>query len=61
MPDYKKMYSKLFDAMADAITILQEAQRETEEIYIREDGKQGFHVKADVPPYGGNKQSGPPK
>lgn len=34
MPDYKKMYCKLFGAVTKAITILQEAQQETEEIYI---------------------------
>ena len=34
MPDYKKMYCKLFGAVKKAITILQEAQQETEEIYI---------------------------
>ena len=34
MPDYKKMYFKLFNSVTDAIEILQKAQIETEEIYI---------------------------
>lgn len=35
MPDYKEMYAKLFRAQTKAITILQEAQQLTEEIYIQ--------------------------
>ena len=38
MPDYKTMYAKLFNAITDATEILQQAQRETEEMYI-ESGK----------------------
>lgn len=34
MPDYKTMYLKLFNAITDAVEILQDAQRKTEEIYI---------------------------
>lgn len=34
MADYPKMYTTLFQAVTRAITILQEAQQETEEIYI---------------------------
>ena len=34
MPDYKKMYYKLFNAMTDAIEIMKQAQIEAEEIYI---------------------------
>ena len=34
MPDYAKMYKKLFNAQTDAIDILQKAQQQTEEIYI---------------------------
>ncbi|MDO5479568.1 MAG: hypothetical protein Q4G23_10450 [Clostridia bacterium] len=34
MPDYKKMYTKLFNSVTDAIEILKQAQIETEEIYI---------------------------
>ena len=37
MPDYKKMYTALFNAMTDAIEKLQKAQIETEEIYISGD------------------------
>lgn len=34
MPDYKEMYVKLFQSQTKAISILQEAQKETEGIYI---------------------------
>ena len=34
MSDYKKMYHKLFNATTNAITILQEAQKDAEEIYL---------------------------
>ncbi len=34
MPDYKKMYFMLFNAQTDAIGILRQAQRMTEELYI---------------------------
>lgn len=34
MPDYEKMYHNLFNAMTNAITLLQEAQKDTEEVYI---------------------------
>lgn len=34
MPDYKEMYQTLFRSMTKAITILQEAQQQTEETYI---------------------------
>jgi hypothetical protein len=34
VPDYAKMYHKLFNAMTDAIEVLQQAQRETEEMYV---------------------------
>lgn len=34
MPDYEAMYLKLFNAMSDAISILQQAQQEVEEIYV---------------------------
>ena len=33
MPDYAKMYRRLFNSQTDAITILQKAQKETEEMY----------------------------
>lgn len=35
MPDYKKMYFTLYNAQTDAIAILQQAQRMTEEMYMR--------------------------
>ena len=34
MPDYKAMYLNLFNSVTDAIEILCEAQRKTEETYI---------------------------
>jgi hypothetical protein len=34
MPDYVKMYYKLFNSQTDAINLLQKAQSETEEMYI---------------------------
>ena len=34
MPDYKAMYLSLFNAVTDAIEILCEAQKKTEEMYI---------------------------
>lgn len=39
MPDYKEMYLKLFNSITNAIEILQQAQIETEEIYISSDDK----------------------
>ena len=32
--DYSKMYDKLFNAITDAIEIMQKAQQETEEMFI---------------------------
>ena len=37
MPDYKEMYAKLFRSQTKAINILQEAQKETEDMYIEEE------------------------
>ena len=34
MEDYKEMYNVLFNAITDCISILQEAQKKTEEMYI---------------------------
>lgn len=34
MDVYKAMYLKIFNAVTGAITLLQEAQRETEKMYI---------------------------
>jgi len=39
MPDFEKMYFKLFAAMADAHEILEKAMNETEELYINSDEK----------------------
>ena len=36
MPDYEKMYHKLFNEITDVINILQKAQCETEEEYIED-------------------------
>ena len=34
VPNYKEMYFMLFQSATQAITILQEAQRQTEEMYL---------------------------
>ena len=34
MPDYKTMYTELFNSVTDAIELLQEAQKKAEESYI---------------------------
>ena len=39
MPDYKTMYYKLFNAVTDAVEILQQAQIEAEERYIKSSEK----------------------
>ncbi|HML46240.1 MAG TPA: hypothetical protein PKE04_05765 [Clostridia bacterium] len=37
MPDYKEMYRILFSETTKAISILQQAQQQTEEMYIADD------------------------
>jgi hypothetical protein len=37
MADYNKMYIKLFNAVTDAINVLQKAQIETEEMFINQE------------------------
>lgn len=39
MPDYKSMYYRLFNRVSDAITALQHAQQESEEMMILKDDK----------------------
>ncbi len=34
MPNYEKMYKELFNALTEAIEILQKAQQAAEELYI---------------------------
>lgn len=34
MPDYQKMYHRLFRSQTDAIELLQKAQQDTEELYM---------------------------
>jgi hypothetical protein len=34
MPDYAAMYARLFQSQTKAIQLLQEAQQDTEEIYL---------------------------
>lgn len=34
MPDFAAMYKKLFNSQTDAIAILQQAQRDTEEMFM---------------------------
>ena len=38
MPDYAEMYKMLFRSQTKAIQILQQAQQETEELYISDEG-----------------------
>ena len=40
MPDYKKMYLRLFQASEDAINLLVEAQRECEEMFLADETQQ---------------------
>ena len=37
MPDYAKMYRELFNAVTDAVEILQKAQIRTEELFITDE------------------------
>mgnify|MGYP000851662999 FL=1 len=37
MPEYSKMYTQLFNAVTDAISILQKAQQKSEEQYVQSD------------------------
>ena len=37
MPDYARMYRELFNAITDAVEILQKAQLRTEELYMEAD------------------------
>lgn len=37
MPDYREMYITLFQSVTRAITILQEAQKQTEAMYLAEE------------------------
>lgn len=37
MPNYKAMYSGLYNAMTDAIALLQKAQQDAEEAYLADD------------------------
>ena len=38
MPDYTEMYKKLFHSQIKAMQVLQQAQQETEEMYISDEG-----------------------
>ena len=40
MADYEKMYKELFNAITDAIRLLQQAQQEVEEMYISAEGNE---------------------
>ena len=37
MPDYKGMYTRLFNKITDAITLLQSAQAEAEELFMEQE------------------------
>ena len=47
MPDYKKMYYTLFRKVTDAVELLQNAQRECEDIFIEGDDPDVFVIKKD--------------
>lgn len=46
MPDYQKMYIKLFNKVTDVIAELQQIQRETEQLYIKNADNELFMLKA---------------
>ena len=50
MPDYAKMYRRLFNSQTDAITILQKAQQETEEIYATSPEPDVRVLESEKPP-----------
>ncbi len=56
MPDYQKMYHSPFNAVTDSISILQQAQQKTEEMYI--DSKET--VLTPLPGSGGEKHQNTP-
>ena len=45
MPNYKKMYLELFNAVTDAITQLQEVQKKTEKMYIEAEKEEKIEMK----------------
>jgi len=47
MSDYKQMYFALFNAMSDAIVILQKAQQTGENSYIDEADKKSLPLDAE--------------
>lgn len=46
MPDYKKMYTTLFNEVTDAIERLQEAQQKTEELYLN--AEESVHILTEL-------------
>lgn len=46
MPDYQKMYIKLFNKVTDVIAELQQIQKETEQMYIKNADNELFLLKA---------------
>lgn len=61
MADYQKMYRKLFQATTKAIELLQQAQQETEEIYISSDQPELHLVKQQDAPSKSSKPRGVPR
>ena len=45
MVDYKEMYSILFNKMSDIIEEIQQAQRQTEEMYIHSQDREFVLIK----------------
>ena len=50
MPDYEKMYHTLFNAVTDAIEVLQQAQLEAEELYLSGDEPEQIDPSIVSPP-----------
>jgi hypothetical protein len=46
MPDYQKMYIRLFNKVTDVIAELQQIQRDTEQFYIKNADTELFLLKA---------------
>lgn len=61
MADYQEMYRKLFQATTKAINLLQQAQQETEEIYISSDQPELHLVKQKDAFSQSSKQRGTPR
>lgn len=50
MADYKKMYTSLFNDVTDTISLLQRAQKKSEELYLSDDDGVVLELKKDLAP-----------